>query len=86
MIVPKIDFGICEMGIKKDIVVIIENETNATVTELQFKVDPEIKIESSPTEIPSGGKGILVLSWIPNLSLKQPLDTKLEIKYKEVYK
>jgi hypothetical protein len=82
----KIDFGQVEIGIRKEISVTIENDTNATVTELQFNVDPEIKIESSPVELEPHAKAILKLSWIPSLDLKQPLDTSIMIKGKEVYK
>jgi len=84
--IKNLDFEEVLIGTKIEISVIIENDTNAFVTELQFKVDPEIKIESAPSEIGPNGEGILRLSWIPSSDLRQPINTSIKITGKEIYK
>jgi len=84
MIVPKIDFGLVEMGVKKDISIIIENETNATLIDLEYQAS-DITV-SGPKEMMPHSKAELRLSWTPSLDLRQPLDTSIKIIGKEVFK
>ena len=86
MKVESINFGEVEVATEKQITVALTNDSVATLSELKFKVAPEITIVSAPVTIAPNSKAELILSWIPDVNLNQPLNTNLEISGKEIYK
>lgn len=83
--ISTISFGEVEIGQKKEIAVKLFNDGKGKLTELQFKVNPEITIELAPQQIAPEGLGELRLSWMPDLAVTQPIQVKLEITGKEVF-
>lgn len=83
--ITAIDFGQVEFGMKKDIFIEIQNDGVATLTELQFKANPEIQISNAPSTIKPHKSAYVTLSWIPDANLQQPINVNLEITGKEVF-
>jgi len=83
--VSTIDFGEVELGARKEIIIELENEGEGALTELAFKVNPEIQILAAPHIIAPHSKSSLRLSWMPDANLKQPIQVNLEITGKEVF-
>lgn len=85
--IADIDFGEVEFGAKKELVLGLENDGEGTLTELAFKINPEIKIEGLPPKIIAPHERASIrLSWLPEISLRQPIKVKLEITGKEVFR
>lgn len=83
--ITAIDFGEVEIGVKKDIDVIIVNDSGATLKELRYiLMRTEVKILDAPAMIAPHAEGVIRLSWTPKLKLKAP-KVDLEITGKEVY-
>lgn len=84
--IADIDFGEVEFGAKKELIIEVYNDGEGTLTDLQFKVNPEIQIIDAPKQIPKQESRLLQLSWLPEISLRQPIKIKLEITGKEVFR
>lgn len=80
-----ITFGEVEFGMKKDILIEIQNDGVGLLTGLQFKAIPEIHILNAPTKIAPLKSAYLTLSWIPDANVQQPINANLEISGKEVF-
>jgi hypothetical protein len=83
--VSTISFGEVEFGMKKDILVEIQNDGESTLKELTYTANPEIHISNAPQTIAPHKSAYVTLSWIPDAKLQQPIQVNLEITGKEVF-
>lgn len=83
-----LDFGIVLAGEKKEYTFYILNDSfSAILQNLSFKIShPEIKIVESPKELGKQESGKITIEWVPTITLKAPLRTKMEIDGFELYK
>ena len=81
-----IDFGMVELGTRKEIIVELENNGEGTLTDLIFKIDFDVQIIDAPKTVNPHATVPIRLSWAPTPELRQPLEVTLEVTGKEVFR
>jgi len=83
----EVDLGIVPAGDTKTYTFYLHNDQDCQLTNIQVKVrHPEVTIIRAPQALEAKGSGAIEVQWAPSVTVKQGLNTPIEIFADELWR
>lgn len=79
-VIGNLSLGIVEAGKSKTYEFILQNDSSAKAIDIKVQCEnAEIKIGESPSILKAGEEGVIILTWSPSITIREALETRLNI-------